>query len=279
MHQYKKLMKKLATILFTAIALSLFSQESVVLNHRYVPNQKLEQKTSMETISEIQFIGDEEVLALLEKSGTSAISTENSLMEMETIATSSALDSENCFDIEVLYTKAELNNEEIVSTGTRIIGDICEDEDPEFYDIVNSTMDPDVKDMTLDLISSLVKQLDLNHLVLKKGVPYNDLQTLKLSLAVLEIDMLIEITYTLKSIENGMAYIDFVQKSSANSEVKDYPVHLTGYGKGQLVYDTINNLIILYESNISQNILMDMGFFKSKINQQITQKQEYKIIE
>lgn len=279
MHQYKKLMKKLATILFTAIALSLFSQESVVLNHRYVPNQKLEQKTSMETISEIQFIGDEEVLALLEKSGTSAISTENSLMEMETIATSSALDSENCFDIEVFYTKAELNNEEIVSTGTRIIGDICEDEDPEFYDIVNSTMDPDVKDMTLDLISSMVKQLDLNHLVLKKGVPYNDLQTHKLSLAVLEIDMLIEIIYTLKSIENGMAYIDFVQKSSANSEVKDYPVHLTGYGKGQLVYDTINNLIILYESNISQNILMDMGFFKSKINQQITQKQEYKIIE
>ncbi len=271
-------MKYLASLLFLGTFFTLIAQEKVVLNHHYVPNQKIEQTTSSAIKSKMKFNGDSEMLVMLEAGGTPTTSTESTLMEMETIVTTGFLDSENCFDIELLFIKAKSNDDEIISTGTKIIGDICENEEPEFYDIVNTTMDPDVKNMTLELISSMFTQMDFNNLILQKDVPLQQEQNLVIPIGFMELEMLITITYTLKSIKNGMANIDFVHKVSGNSEVMDIPFTLSGDGNGKLIYDTKNDITVLYESTIFQNIFMNMDGLKCEINQQVTQKQEFKIL-
>ena len=237
---------KLVLLLFITSASLVFGQEKkYFFKHEFQPNSKylIKYKTDMD--GGYKFVGSKEVIDKIGMDGVKM--TINSDIE-STISTQKKQGENVPFILEYTkyFYKAEINgetvNRKIPLQGVKLIGDIVNGKKMEVKN-VEGNIDEDTKKILTESIKQFSAiDTDFPKEGLKIGDSFDVVVPYKQSTQWGDIEMIMNIKYTLLKVEKEEAYfdmlIDFVM---GDKNVKNMDLSASGGGKGFLLFDMKNN--------------------------------------
>ena len=249
---------KFILLLFITSASLVFGQEKrYFFKHEFQPNSKYLIKYKIDMDGGYKFVGNKEVLDKIGMDGVKM--TINSDIE-STFSTQKKQGENVPFILE--YTKyfyeAEINgekvNRKIPLQGVKLIGDIVNGKKMEVKN-VEGNIDEDTKKILTESIKQFSAiDTDFPKEGLKIGDSFDVVVPYKQSTQMGDIEMKMNIKYTLLKVEKEEAYfdmlIDFVM---GDKNVKNMDLSASGDGKGFLLFDMKNNYFT------SQNIDMTIN--------------------
>lgn len=249
---------KLVLLLFITSASLVFGQEKrYFFKYEFQPNSKylIKYKTDMD--GEYKFVGSKEVIDKIGMDGVKM--TINSDIE-SAISTQKKQGNNVPFILEYTkyFYKAEINgetvNRKIPLQGVKLIGDIVNGKKMEVKN-VEGNIDEDTKKILTESIKQFSAiDTDFPKEGLKIGDSFDVVVPYKQSTQMGDIEMKMNIKYTLLKVEKEEAYfdmlIDFVM---GDKNVKNMDLSASGDGKGFLLFDMKNNYFT------SQNIDMTIN--------------------
>ena len=249
---------KLVLLLFITSASLVFVQEKrYFFKYEFQPNSKylIKYKTDMD--GEYKFVGSKEVIDKIGMDGVKM--TINSDIE-SAISTQKKQGNNVPFILEYTkyFYKAEINgetvNRKIPLQGVKLIGDIVNGKKMEVKN-VEGNIDEDTKKILTESIKQFSAiDTDFPKEGLKIGDSFDVVVPYKQSTQMGDIEMKMNIKYTLLKVEKEEAYfdmlIDFVM---GDKNVKNMDLSASGDGKGFLLFDMKNNYFT------SQNIDMTIN--------------------
>jgi len=249
---------KLVLLLFITFASLVFGQEKrYFFKYEYHPNSKYLIKYKTHTDGGYKFVGSKEVLDKIGMDGMKM--TMNSDIE-SAIATQKKQGNNVPFILE--YTKyfyeAEINgetvNRKIPLQGVKLIGDIVNGKKMEVKN-VEGNINEDIKKILIESIKQFSAiDTDFPKEGLKIGDSFDVVVPYKQSTQMGDIEMKMNIKYTLLKVEKEEAYFDMlVDFVMGDKNVKNMDLSASGDGKGFLLFDMKNNYFT------SQNIDMTIN--------------------
>ena len=249
---------KLVLLLFiTSVSLVFGQEKRYFLKYEFQPNSKylIKYKTDMD--GGYKFVGSKEVIDKIGMDGVKM--TINSDIE-SAISTQKKQGNNVPFILEYTkyFYKAEINgetvNRKIPLQGVKLIGDIVNGKKMEVKN-VEGNIDEDTKKILTESIKQFSAiDTDFPKEGLKIGDSFDVVVPYKQSTQWGDIEMIMNIKYTLLKVEKEEAYfdmlIDFVM---GDKNVKNMDLSASGGGKGFLLFDMKNNYFT------SQNIDMTIN--------------------
>ena len=249
---------KLVLLLFiTSVSLVFGQEKRYFLKYEFQPNSKylIKYKTDMD--GEYKFVGSKEVIDKIGMDGVKM--TINSDIE-SAISTQKKQGNNVPFILEYTkyFYKAEINgetvNRKIPLQGVKLIGDIVNGKKMEVKN-VEGNINEDTKKILIESIKQFSAiDTDFPKEGLKIGDSFDVVVPYKQSTQMGDIEMKMNIKYTLLKVEKEEAYfdmlIDFVM---GDKNVKNMDLSASGDGKGFLLFDMKNNYFT------SQNIDMTIN--------------------
>ena len=249
---------KLILLLFIASASLVFGQEKrYFFKYEYHPNSKylIKYKTDMD--GGYKLVGSKEVI---DKIGMNEVKMKMNMNMGSTISTQKKQDNKIPFVLEYTdyISDAEINgekvNRKIPIQGVKLSGDIINGKKMEVKN-VEGNIDEDTKKILTESIKQFSAiDTDFPKEGLKIGDSFDVVVPYKQSTQMGDIEMKMNIKYTLLKVEKEEAYfdmlIDFVM---GDKNVKNMDLSASGYGKGFLLFDMKNNYFT------SQNIDMTIN--------------------
>ena len=249
---------KLVLLLFiTSVSLVFGQEKRYFFKYEFQPNSKylIKYKTDMD--GEYKFVGSKEVIDKIGMDGVKM--TINSDIE-SAISTQKKQGNNVPFILEYTkyFYKAEINgetvNRKIPLQGVKLIGDIVNGKKMEVKN-VEGNIDEDTKKILTESIKQFSAiDTDFPKEGLKIGDSFDVVVPYKQSTQMGDIEMKMNIKYTLLKVEKEEAYfdmlIDFVM---GDKNVKNMDLSASGDGKGFLLFDMKNNYFT------SQNIDMTIN--------------------
>ena len=249
---------KLVLLLFITSASLVFGQEKrYFFKYEYIPNSKYLIKLKTDMDGGYKFVGSKEVIDKIGMDGVKM--TINSDIE-STISTQKKQGENVPFILEYTkyFYKAEINgetvNRKIPLQGVKLIGDIVNGKKMEVRN-VEGNINEDTKKILIESIKRFSAiNTDFPKEGLKIGDSFDVVVPHKQSTQMGDIEMIMNIKYTLLKVEKEEAYfdilIDFVM---GDKNVKNMDLSASGDGKGFLLFDMKNNYFT------SQNIDMTIN--------------------
>ena len=249
---------KLVLLLFITSASLVFGQEKrYFFKHEFQPNSKYLIKYKIDMDGGYKFVGNKEVLDKIGMDGVKM--TINSDIE-STFSTQKKQGENVPFILE--YTKyfyeAEINgekvNRKIPIQGVKLSGDIINGKKMEVKNV-----EGDIDEDTKKILAESIKQFsaidtDFPKEGLKIGDSFDVVVPYKQSTQMGDIEMKMNIKYTLLKVEKEEAYFDMlVDFVMGDKNVKNMDLSASGDGKGFLLFDMKNNYFT------SQNIDMTIN--------------------
>ena len=249
---------KLVLLLFITSASLVFGQEKrYFFKYEFQPNSKylIKYKTDMD--GEYKFVGSKEVIDKIGMDGVKM--TINSDIE-SAISTQKKQGNNVPFILEYTkyFYKAEINgetvNRKIPLQGVKLIGDIVNGKKMEVKN-VEGNIDEDTKKILTESIKQFSAiDTDFPKEGLKIGDSFDVVVPYKQSTQMGDIEMKMNIKYTLLKVEKEEAYFDMlVDFVMGDNNVKNMDLSASGDGKGFLLFDMKNNYFT------SQNIDMTIN--------------------
>ena len=249
---------KLVLLLFITSASLVFGQEKrYFFKHEFQPNSKylIKYKTDMD--GGYKFVGSKEVI---DKIGMNEVKMKMNMNMGSTISTQKKQDNKIPFVLEYTdyISEAEINgekvNRKIPIQGVKLSGDIVNGKKMEVKN-VEGNINEDTKKILVESIKQFSAiDTDFPKEGLKIGDSFDVVVPYKQSTQMGDIDMIMNIKYTLLKVEKEEAYfdmlIDFVM---GDKNVKNMDLSASGDGKGFLLFDMKNNYFT------SQNIDMTIN--------------------
>ena len=249
---------KLVLLLFiTSVSLVFGQEKRYFFKYEFQPNSKylIKYKTDMD--GEYKFVGSKEVIDKIGMDGVKM--TINSDIE-SAISTQKKQGNNVPFILEYTkyFYKAEINgetvNRKIPLQGVKLIGDIVNGKKMEVKN-VEGNIDEDTKKILTESIKQFSAiDTDFPKEGLKIGDSFDVVVPYKQSTQMGDIEMKMNVKYTLLKVEKEEAYfdmlIDFVM---GDKNVKNMDLSASGDGKGFLLFDMKNNYFT------SQNIDMTIN--------------------
>ena len=249
---------KLVLLLFITSASLVFGQEKrYFFKHEFQPNSKYLIKYKIDMDGGYKFVGSKEVIDKIGMDGVKM--TINSDIE-STFSTQKKQGENVPFILE--YTKyfyeAEINgetvNRKIPLQGVKLIGDIVNGKKMEVKN-VEGNINEDIKKILIESIKQFSAiDTDFPKEGLKIGDSFDVVVPYKQSTQMGDIEMKMNIKYTLLKVEKEEAYFDMlVDFVMGDKNVKNMDLSASGDGKGFLLFDMKNNYFT------SQNIDMTIN--------------------
>lgn len=249
---------KFILLLFITSASLVFGQEKrYFFKYEYLPNSKylIKYKTDMD--GGYKFVGSKEVIDKIGMDGVKM--TINSDIE-STFSTQKKQGENVPFILEYTkyFYKAEINgetvNRKIPLQGVKLIGDIINGKKMEVKN-VEGNINEDTKKILIESIKRFSAiDTDFPKEGLKIGDSFDVVVPYKQSTQMGDIEMKMNIKYTLLKVEKEEAYFDMlVDFVMGDKNVKNMDLSASGDGKGFLLFDMKNNYFT------SQNIDMTIN--------------------
>ena len=237
---------KLILLLFITSASLVFGQEKrYFFKYEFQPNSKylIKYKTDMD--GGYKFVGSKEVIDKIGMDGVKM--TINSDIE-STISTQKKQGNNVPFILEYTkyFYKAEINgetvNRKIPLQGVKLIGDIVNGKKMEVKN-VEGNINEDTKKILIESIKRFSAiDTDFSKEGLKIGDSFDMVIPYKQSTQMGDIEMKMNIKYTLLKVEKEEAYFDMlVDFVMGDKNVKNMDLSASGDGKGFLLFDMKNN--------------------------------------
>ena len=249
---------KFILLLFITSASLVFGQEKrYFFKYEYLPNSKYLIKLKTDMDGGYKFVGSKEVI---DKIGMNEVKMKMNMNMGSTISTQKKQDNKIPFVLEYTdyISEAEINgekvNRKIPIQGVKLSGDIVNGKKMEVKNVEGN-----INEETKKILVESIKQFsaidtDFPKEGLKIGDSFDVVVPYKQSTQWGDIEMIMNIKYTLLKVEKEEAYfdmlIDFVM---GDKNVKNMDLSASGDGKGFLLFDMKNNYFT------SQNIDMTIN--------------------
>jgi len=252
-----KAFKFILLLFITSVSLVFGQEKRYFFKYEYHPNSKylIKYKTDMD--GGYKFVGSKEVIDKIGMDGVKM--TINSDIE-STISTQKKQDNKIPFVLEYTdyISEAEINgetvNRKIPLQGVKLIGDIINGKKMEVKN-VEGNINEDTKKILIESIKRFSAiDTDFSKEGLKIGDSFDMVIPYKQSTQMGDIEMKMNIKYTLLKVEKEEAYFDMlVDFVMGDKNVKNMDLSASGDGKGFLLFDMKNNYFT------SQNIDMTIN--------------------
>ena len=237
---------KLVLLLFITSASLVFGQEKrYFFKYEYHPNSKYLIKLKTDMDGGYKFVGSKEVI---DKIGMNEVKMKMNMNMGSAISTQKKQDNKIPFVLEYTdyISEAEINgekvNRKIPIQGVKLSGDIVNGKKMEVKN-VEGNIDENTKKILIESIKQFSAiDTDFPKEGLKIGDSFDVVVPYKQSTQMGDIEMIMNIKYTLLKVEKEEAYfdmlIDFVM---GDKNVKNMDLSASGDGKGFLLFDMKNN--------------------------------------
>ena len=249
---------KFILLLFITSASLVFGQEKrYFFKYEYLPNSKYLIKLKTDMDGGYKFVGSKEVI---DKIGMNEVKMKMNMNMGSTISTQKKQDNKIPFVLEYTdyISEAEINgetvNRKIPLQGVKLIGDIVNGKKMEVKN-VEGNIDENTKKILIESIKQFSAiDTDFPKEGLKIGDSFDVVVPYKQSTQMGDIEMKMNIKYTLLKVEKEEAYFDMlVDFVMGDKNVKNMDLSASGDGKGFLLFDMKNNYFT------SQNIDMTIN--------------------
>ena len=249
---------KLVLLLFiTSVSLVFGQEKRYFFKYEFQPNSKYLIKLKTDMDGGYKLVGSKEVI---DKIGMNEVKMKMNMNMGSTISTQKKQDNKIPFVLEYTdyISEAEINgekvNRKIPIQGVKLSGDIVNGKKMEVKNI-EGNIDEDTKKILIESIKQFSAiDTDFPKEGLKIGDSFDVVVPYKQSTQMGDIEMKMNIKYTLLKVEKEEAYfdmlIDFVM---GDKNVKNMDLSASGDGKGFLLFDMKNNYFT------SQNIDMTIN--------------------
>ena len=249
---------KLVLLLFITSASLVFGQEKrYFFKYEYLPNSKYLIKLKTDMDGGYKFVGSKEVI---DKIGMNEVEMKMNMNIGSTISTQKKQGNNIPFVLEYTdyISEAEINgekvNRKIPIQGVKLSGDIINGKKMEVKNVEGN-----INEETKKILVESIKQFsaidtDFPKEGLKIGDSFDVVVPYKQSTQMGDIEMKMNIKYTLLKVEKEEAYFDMlVDFVMGDKNVKNMDLSASGDGKGFLLFDMKNNYFT------SQNIDMTIN--------------------
>ena len=261
-------MKKILSLTLSCLSSFCFSQNEVKFTYSFQPNTTYITETTSLVKSTIAIEADE---AMMEQLKSNGMELPMIMEQKSTFVLSNRTENLNeagDLPLTMTYDKMEMemsmNGNSMPQQpnpfeGSEIKATFLADGTMRFDSITGTNVNEQIKSMLKGMLGQVQRQIDFPDKPMVIGDSFENEIPMSMPIANMQpIDMLIKVHYTLKSIENSIAYFDVDQSLTLGSEQEAFDIKASGSGTGKLTYDIDNNFMLSYESNLPMKMEMDM---------------------
>ena len=249
-------------------------QDSLTLKIQYQPEKKYHQITERTSQTIIKYAGSEKSIQKLKDRGIQNPTITNRKSKTETVLkTGQPIDGKN-FPVTMKYIKSSASKGKIeIPDGTIFHGQFIGGDVPVFDSVEAGGLDAKDKRALIRNLQNTFSQLSFHGEKLKIGEQFSGEKPLSIPMEGSTIEMVVTTNYKLISISNHIARFNISQVYTMSPKLMDNSFKGTGNGKGQLLYDITNKVILNYaiDTEMELNKKLDSFDFELKAKSGIIQ--------
>ncbi|MFB9079546.1 hypothetical protein ACFFLS_06640 [Flavobacterium procerum] len=239
----------------------------------YSPETIYNQTTISSSDYKVTYTGSEKTLDLFKKNGTQNPSKIKNRFTVETVSKTGKIDQNGNFPITIEYVKSiDKKGNSIIPSGTMLYGNATLSSMPQMDSIVADNAEESFKNAIFETVKSTFSQLVMPQKKLKIGESFVQESPLTIPIAGVNIEMVINTTYILKSMNSKNAFFDITQTYTMKLLDNRFETEGTGTGTGKLIYDIPHHFI--YENIMDMELDLNLKHTDFGIN--LTSKNRYK---
>ncbi|RYM34649.1 hypothetical protein ERX46_04545 [Brumimicrobium glaciale] len=270
--------KNLTFILLILISFTNFAQESVLFEIQYKPNKNYITKTTTTSLSEVDFVADEEIIKALKDNG----------IDMPMIVNSEVKISSNIFTDNINEngeTPATMNYGEMISTntingetkteklplsGSKITGKYDKDFMFHVDSIHGENISVETKRNLITTIESVQQSIKFPEQPMKVGDTFKSEVPMSIPIDGMNPVLInISIEYYLKEIKEEKAFFDIVQTVGLDMSREQFNMSAKGTGSGSAIFDIKEGFLTKFITELPMDMTLD-------INEEISMKLKVK---
>ena len=133
-------------------------------------------------------------------------------------------------------------------------------------DAIEGNPDAATKKALQKMISEVLRNVEFPNKAMKIGDSFTQEVPMEMPMNGTTLNMLTNMTYTLKEIKESQAFFDYTQSLSMNFKMEKGNTTATGSGRGTMIYDIPANYITDSTSDMIMDMKMQMGEMAMKMN-------------
>jgi hypothetical protein len=273
----------ISILLFTSFTL----EEKYLIDIRLLPNNNYRISNKTETVSEVDFQANEEILNQLREKGLQFPLDVNVTQVIIQKVETGEIKSDSSFSVKMLieeYSKDQIVNgietvlpENQNLKGLLILGDYTIEKKFEHITIESDVINDELKATLPKAMENMFKNINYPNYPLSIGDSFKQEVPLQFPIGgavVINIKMIIY--YTLENLTEDKAYFNTNTEIVVTQESKDYSIKAEGGGEGKLVHDIKMKYAIENTSDLTMNFEID--FEHLKIVSKSNTKTVYKLL-
>lgn len=254
------------SLLIIQFACAQSPQESLTFKIRYQP-EKIYNHSSARTLNSlIKYSGSEQSLLKLKSMGVQNPTFTNRKSNTEWVLKTGERLDKTSFPASVQYTVTVSNDGETEApVMASFYGKFLSDNLPVFDSIVSLGLFEEEKQTLLQSLQSTFTQLSFPERHVKIGGKFSIESQTSIPMEGSTVELEVTTTYQLNRIEKGLAHFDISQKYVLLPQLLDNSLKGSVSGKGQLVYDIANTIVLNYTLDTEMEISKKLDSFEFEL--------------
>ena len=262
------------SIIILILSVMSCQQEGVQFKNKIKPNKKYTKHLSISSISEVNFIADQETLDLIESQGYKLPIN----IEIASEMTTEIITGDRVNNGEIIAAKnyGEMSAYTIINgdkkiekspySGTKVLGRYDKRNKLLIDSIIGQRLTPQMRYFHTETLGGIEKKIIFPQNIVKVGDTIENETPLNIPIQGMDpVKAIIKTNYILKEIRGNKAFLEFAQAVSLDAIWGQDNINLTGVGKGDSQYNIDENQLIKYASELPMELTI-------KINEKMTAK-------
>lgn len=261
-------MRSFLLILLLLASIAGRAQKSEVLNFyvQFKPELKYTQTIIQKRKTEVKYSGSKEALSELKSNGVQNPTIQESDSELESIITTGTATKKGSFPITIEIVESSGDESTDLLSGALIYGSTQNGNIASLDSVVIEGLDNSYQEEMLKMMEKLFAQVNFPEKQLKIGESTTYKTPISLPIGKFKLDMEITNTYTLVSINNGIAEMKISQVYTMKSKIDGYKINATGNGTGTLTYDIESSYPLVYKLETGMGMKMNLDSIEMDLN-------------
>src|SRR5690606_7875317 len=246
------------------------AQNEVLFQVKYKPNKTY--ITEMVSNMQMDMNVDSAKKKQTESTGMKPPMHVNMLQEMTLSTNTGAVAPDKRIPLTMTYDKLDvtmtMNGKEMKQpnkfVGMQIKG-YASEEGKVNIDAIEGNSDTATKAALQKMISEVLRNVEFPNKAMRIGDTFTQEVPMEMPMNGTTLNMLTNLTYTLKEVKESQAFFDYTQSLSLNFEVANGNTTATGSGSGTMIYDMPANYITGSTGDMIMDINMQMGVMLMKM--------------
>lgn len=235
-----------------------FSQDSVLLALRFMPQTNYSQFMVQKMHIEMGFIGNDSILNKIREKGVSNPTIIDKSFNIKTLTTTGTINSEGKMPVEMDIIKSvDQDGKETSSSGMKIFGTTEIDKPPLFDSISEKIDNEDLKNAILKSFQSINSQISFPDKKMATGDEFKKETPVTMNIAGINLSMNFSSIYKLVSLTPDTAYftidVKYTLNLESNKAVK-LPMTGGGVGSGTFSFDRKKEYPLSYDFHYEMNL-------------------------